>query len=284
LIECPDGLNWDEDKLLTLRHQYMDRICENYNYITIPWLMDDSAVIRTRQNITYGSNCKLDIVISEGSVKYSMEKPMKIYLERSVLSLLMLLVLTCAISPSIESLFKLNIHNQCLNVDLIFSTYIKANRAKCHRPPKYKVCAGDTMRSAFIIESDDVFVGGALIWKLQRRPADESIESGKDISSIVYLLVVWGTFRSNLESDALLVEHKKGFDWDEDNLLKFYSENSERFRWSRSSTTETWLLDDNTTLMTTLKIINDNRMFDITISEVERNNNARIPMRIDLER
>jgi hypothetical protein len=93
LVECVDNFIWNEDELWTLRHQYNDRFCKNYNYRTITWLMDDGTVIRTGHDITYGSDCKLDIVISEGTWKYNMFRPMKIDPRRLVLPLLMSIVL-----------------------------------------------------------------------------------------------------------------------------------------------------------------------------------------------
>jgi hypothetical protein len=61
--------------------------------------------------------------------------------------------------------FKLNIHNQCLNFDLISPTYINSRRLECHKAPNYKVCAGDTMKSSFMVKSDKAFYG-ALVYEL----------------------------------------------------------------------------------------------------------------------
>jgi hypothetical protein len=283
LIECTNDFTWDEDKLWTVRRQYMDQIRENYVNVYTMWL-SNGEVIKTGYNIIYESDYKLDIFISEGIGKYNMFKPMKIDPERLVLSLLMLIVLMYVFSLSIKPSVKLNIHNQCLNVDLESPIYINSNESECHRPPKYKVCTGDIMRSAFILESDDTFIGSVLIYNLQRKQTHEFTEFGKDTSSAVHLLVVCGTFKSKLEADVLLVEHDKGFDWNKDALVKLYTEHSGRFRWFTDSATDIWSLDDNVTLMTTLKIINEDRVLNITISEAERDNNARIPVYIDLER
>jgi hypothetical protein len=188
------------------------------------------------------------------------------------------------ISLIIPQLFKLNIHNQLLSVDLVSPTYATGTELECCRPPMYKVCAGDIMRSAFIVKSDDVPIGGILMCELKRKQTHESTESGKDTSSAVHFSAIWGTFRSKLDADLLLVEHDKAFEWDKDSLVNLFNKNSRRFRWFRSSATETWSLDDNTTLMTTLEIINEDRTLNITISEVERDNNARTPAHVDLER
>jgi hypothetical protein len=86
LIECDNDFTWDEDKLWALRYQYMNQINEDYNYLAIMWLMSDGALIRTRQEIIYGSDCKLDIIIFEGSGKHNVAKPIRIVPEGSVLS------------------------------------------------------------------------------------------------------------------------------------------------------------------------------------------------------
>jgi hypothetical protein len=188
----------------------------------------------------------------------------------------MLIILIYALSLWFQTSFKLNIHNQCSNVDLVSLT--------CHRPPGHKVHAGDTMRSSFIIKSDDMS-HGALICELQRRQSHEFAEISEDTSSAVHLLVFWESSNSwNLYTDALLVEHDKVFDWNRDNLEEFYNKNINRFRLCSDSATEAWLLDDNVTLMTTFEIMNNDRTLDITISEVERDNNTRMPVRIDLEK
>jgi hypothetical protein len=283
LLECTEDFTWDEDKLWALRHQYNSQLYEDYNYLSITWLMDDGAMIKTSHDIAYGLDCELDIIVSEGAEKYHMYRPIKIDPKRLVLSLSMLLVLTYTVSLNIPLSFKLSIHNQCLDVDLVSPTYINTNRSECHRPPKYKVHAGDTMRSAFTIESSDVSAG-ALIYKIQRKQTCESTEIGKDISSTAHLLVIWEAFRSKLYIDMLSVVCDKNFDWEKDNLEELYCNNSNRFRWSLYSTTETWSLDDNVALRTTFKIMNEDRMLDMTISEGKRDNYARTPAYIDLKR
>jgi hypothetical protein len=93
LLECTDDFTWDEDKLWTLRHQYNDILLKDYNYRTITWLIRGDTVIKTRRDIIYGSDYKLDIVISEETGKYFMDRSMKIDPERLVLSLSMSIIL-----------------------------------------------------------------------------------------------------------------------------------------------------------------------------------------------
>jgi hypothetical protein len=248
------------------------------------WLIYDSAVMRTKLDITYESGYKLDIIISEGAEKYNMEDPIKIDPKRSVLSLSMLSVLIYAFSLRHWSSFKLNIHNQCSNVDLISPIYNTDYELKFHKPPDYKVYAGDTMRSGFTIRWGDEFYG-ILIYKLQSKKSHEYTETSEDTSDAAHILLVWKISKSKeLYADVLLVECDKRFVWDEDNLEKLYDMNFKQDRLFSDTTTKTWLLDNNITLMTTFEIMNEDRILNITISEVERDNNMRMPIHIDLKR
>jgi hypothetical protein len=196
----------------------------------------------------------------------------------------MLIILIYALSLWFQTSFKLNIHNQCPNVDLVSLIYVTNDNLECHRPLEHEVYSGDTITSGFIIKSDDVF-NGAIIYRIQRRQAHESAEISEDTSSTVHILVVWEDSESKkLYADALLVEHDKEFNLNKDNLEELHSKNINQFRLCPDSATEIWSLDDNITLMTTFKIMNSDCILDITISEVERDNNTRIPVHIDLEK
>jgi hypothetical protein len=92
LLEYDNDFTWDEDKLWALYHRYNDQL-RNYDYGTITWLIHDDVVMKIRHDITYGSDYKLDIILSEGIGKYDMKRPMRIDPRRLVLPLLMLIVL-----------------------------------------------------------------------------------------------------------------------------------------------------------------------------------------------
>jgi hypothetical protein len=277
LIEPTDNSALDEDKLWALYYAYNSKFHQNYLSNTITWLMNDDTVIETKLDVTYGSNYKLAIIISEGIKSYKMERSMKIDPKRLVLSLSMLIVLMYAVSLSNHVL--VNIHNQCLNIDLVPPIYITGYGLECHRAPDYKVSAGDTMRSNFIISKLDYEPYGVLMYKLQRKQTHKSIEFGKDISSATYLLVVWEFSRFNeLYADVLLVEHDKGFDKD---ALKHLYKNDKKYILHSSLVIETWLLNDNAALIATSETMNEGHLLNITISQVERYNYVRTPAYID---
>jgi hypothetical protein len=75
LIECAADFTWDEDKLWKLCRKYNDQFCKGYESNTARWLVNDSTLVKTKLGVTYGSDYKLDIVISEGYGKYNMKRP-----------------------------------------------------------------------------------------------------------------------------------------------------------------------------------------------------------------
>jgi hypothetical protein len=193
-------------------------------------------------------------------------------------------VLIYTASLSTQPSFELNIHNQCLDVDLVSPAYVTDSKLECCRPPDYKVFVGDTMRSGFIIKSGHESFG-ALIYSLQRKQPHGSTEISKNVSSVTQLLVVWRISEfKGLRIDVLLVEHDKGFEWDKDDLEKLRLEN---IVWSWLFTgpaTKTWLLDGSVTLMITSQIMNEGCILDITISEVERENCTEVLLYVEPKR
>jgi hypothetical protein len=146
------------------------------------------------------------------------------------------------------------------------------------------VYAGDTMRSGFMVRWDTESYG-ILIYKLQRKKSHEYTEINEDTSDTAHILLVWKISKfKELYADVLLVECDRRFDWNENNLGRLYDMNFKQDGLFSDITTKTWLLDDNIALMTTFEIMNEDRMLNITISEVERDNNTRIPIHIDLKR
>jgi hypothetical protein len=182
------------------------------------------------------------------------------------------------------SSFKLNIHNQCLNIDLVSPVYVTNDELECCRSPDHKACARDIMRSRFIIDSGNVY-DSALICRLQRNQTHESAGISEDTSNIVYLLVTWCIPRiSKLYADVLLVECDKKLDWNKSNLIDLYRKNFDLFRWFSRSATNVWSLNDKVALMITFEIMDKDHILDITISELERDNAMRTPAYIDSER
>jgi hypothetical protein len=196
----------------------------------------------------------------------------------------MLIVLIYTIRLSIKPSVKLNIHNQCSNIDLISPTYHLDVNVDCHRPPDYKVCTGDITRSGFISRSEKNFYA-VLIYKLQRKQPGSSTEMSKDTSRAAHLLVVWRlSWRNEFHADVMVVEYDKGHIWKDDDLKKLYHENIYSSKLYPGTATEIWSLNDNVALMATSEAISEDRIVNVTISEVEKGNSMRTPICIDLKR
>jgi hypothetical protein len=289
LVECTNDFTWDEDKLWAVYKEYNDQVYEFCDSNMFTCSMHGDAAIKTKLDVAYGSDYKLDIAISEEIKGYSMKRPIQIDSKRLVLLLLLLLllliliVLIYAVRLTIPSSFKLIIYNRCLDVDLVSPTYIIDYRSKCHRPPGYKVCVGDTTRSGFIIDKLANESYGVLIYRLQRKQEHESTESSEDTSSIAQLLVIWRISKSKeLYADVLLIEHEEGLD--KDDLRGLYHKSIGQSKLYPGPVIETWSLDANTALMTAFKMMNDDLILKVIISEVERDDGTRIPARVNPER
>jgi hypothetical protein len=192
-------------------------------------------------------------------------------------------MLIYVVSLPIEPSFKLNIHNQCLDVDLLYPAYITDSGLVCYKAPDYKVCVGNTMRFSFIVYDPYYGPRGVLIYRLQRRQPHESTKVHEVTSGGAHLLVTWKIYELNkLYADILLVKHDKRLDKDE--LEKLYYKNADRFRSFSDSATETWSLGDNTALTIVFEIMNEDRTLDITISEVGEYNCAKMAASVDPER
>jgi hypothetical protein len=83
-----------------------------------------------------------------------------------------------------------------------------------------------------------------------------------------------------------LVEYAREFIWNEGRLNKLYYENHNRLKGCNNTISNTWFMDDNMVLKTTLNEIElkGRRELSISISEEEKNDSAMRPLRIDLER
>jgi hypothetical protein len=282
LLECDSDFTWDEDKLWILHKKCRVFIHHHYESNINTWLMHGSEVMKTKLDVTYGSDYKLNIIISKGARKHKVMRPMKID-PKALLSSSMSDESMYDDSPYIQPSVKLNIYNQCLNIDLVSPTYFISRELECYKPPDYKICSGCITRFAFMITWNRN-PHGVLIYKLQKKQTHEYSNISEDTSSAVHLLVVWRIEHNKPFVDVLLVDMAKKSDWNEYYLMGLYRKNSNRFRLCHGSSTELWSLNDNVALMTTSEIIDEDRIVNIIISEVEKYHSARTPIHIDLER
>jgi hypothetical protein len=294
LVEHSNFFIRNKDTLWTLYWEYNNRFYKFCKPNIITWSMHNGEMMKTGFDITYGSEYKLDIVMSKGTWEFGIRLPMRVNLERSESSSSKPTEPLYGLSHPAQPLVKLNIHNQCLDIGLASPIYITHSPSEYyktfdHRPLSsqlvhYKVRAGDTTKSSFTIDELDSEPLGALIYKLQKRQS-HVFEIDKGTSNTTCLLVIWRIFEfKKLYADVLLAEHDKGFVWSKNNLKVLYCKNINWFGLHTGSATKTWLLDDNTALMITSEIMSEDRTLNITIAEVERYNDEKISAPVDLKR
>src|SRR5690606_1084884 len=78
LVNCAEDLTKDEDKLWALHYEYRHQFYELCDTNIITWLIHLGTAMKMRHDITYGSDYKLNIILSEGAGRYNMKEPMDI--------------------------------------------------------------------------------------------------------------------------------------------------------------------------------------------------------------
>jgi hypothetical protein len=111
-------------------------------------------------------------------------------------------------------------------------------------------------------------------------------ETNENEAKCVQMFVAWKVKDAKLFLHVVLVEYAKEFPWNEDELGKLYYENCWQFKEYDDIISDTWLMDDNIVLKTSLKVRGLNRYFELTISisEEERDDYAMRPLYINLIR
>jgi hypothetical protein len=82
LIECANDFIWNENELWALHNEYGKKFRKDHKDNIITWLMNDGTLMKTRFDVTYGSDYKLDVIISEGTWRHDTKEPMKFDLKR----------------------------------------------------------------------------------------------------------------------------------------------------------------------------------------------------------
>jgi hypothetical protein len=157
-----------------------------------------------------------------------------------------------------------SILNQCRDIDLRFPVYF-IHGGIWHEGSVQKIDISAVMRNRLEFDSEQDILKGILAYKIQRQRA-ESDKLTQNESKSAQLLVAWcGEYTKELQVRALLVEHDN--ELDEDKLKSLY-----RNCWCSLETRidpieSSWLLDDVTILKITVKVMNGNYRWDISISE-----------------
>jgi hypothetical protein len=183
----------------------------------------------------------------------------------------------------LQSPISLNIHNQCQDINMISSVHF-IHGGKWHVVPVWKIDINAVMRNRLKFDAGQDILEGALLYKVQRIHYGKSHEFVQDKSKCTQLLVAWRIEHTKEPHvRALLVEHDRESNWDEDKLIRLYQKYWHLLRARLSPIGFNWLLDDATVLNITIKVMNGGYRWDIFISE-GNNNYFDKPLWIDTER
>jgi hypothetical protein len=182
------------------------------------------------------------------------------------------------IKPKMRSI---NIHNQCTDFDLTSPWYFNSNIYLKKRLDQ-KIDASGTMNVDF--KYPPKVFEGVITYKLERK----SIETDNlSESTCIRLFVILKCERNNKLCACMhLVEHEKRFRWNIAKLKEYYQRYANQFSTYTGPIEETWLIDDNTVLMTKLELDLTQRdgALNIIISEGAKNERTMTLKCIDSER
>jgi hypothetical protein len=165
----------------------------------------------------------------------------------------------------LQSPISFNLHNQCKDINLI-SPVCFIHGGKWHAVPDQKIGVNDVMRNRVEFDSGQNTLEGALIYKIQKRHNSKFDKYSQDESEDTQLLVAWRVRRgAEPIICVLLVEHDS--ELDEDKLRRLYQKCWNSLEKQVDFIGSNWLLDDTTSLETTVKVINGGCTLSIFISE-----------------
>jgi hypothetical protein len=175
---------------------------------------------------------------------------------------------------------KLIIHHQFPEVELVSPVYA-GKHATCYLSPEHRVNVGSTTQTSFNIDPDQELIG-ALMYKLERKHTNQPDEE----TICTQLVIIWKANRySEFCTKSVLIEHDKGYVWDRDRLIELVKYDK-LFNMQHAPIEETWLIHDNTVLMTSVNIIHETKGYqlEMTISKTSMKDDTQKPWYIDVNR
>jgi hypothetical protein len=184
-----------------------------------------------------------------------------------------------------------NVLNLCSNIKLTLSAYFD-NGAVSSKLSDQQIDIGTKMNASFDVNATQDDFECALLCKLQRHSDNQystdifTTGTNESNATHVYILAAWKVKGSESFKRVVLVEHTNEFTWDEDKLKKLYYKNHGWLEKYNDTITDTWFMDDNMILKTTLRVRGMRGSFELSISiyKEEKNEYAIRPLCVDLER
>jgi hypothetical protein len=146
------------------------------------------------------------------------------------------------------------------------SRYYPVDDKREHVVPEINPYGGDN-------DDDDYYDAVAAMLGNPPKPAFVIQDEPKPVQ----LLVIWhGEYAKELHVHALLMELDNDFNWDEDKLRRLHKNCRCSLDTYIDPSSNEWLLRDMTTLVTTVKVMNEGHRWDISISKGIRSNAKRL--------
>jgi hypothetical protein len=186
-----------------------------------------------------------------------------------------------------SSKVELIINHQFAGVELVSPVYA-GDIITCYLSPNQNVEVGFTVQAGFNINYDQGKSIGALMYKLQRNNIDQSNEetiSSEGETACTHLIMIWKIYESGETFvDSILIEYDKSCVWDQDSLSKL-AEHYNLFD-EQDPIENTWLMRDNTVLMTSLNLTREEAHYklEMTLSEGSINEDTWRPQYVGMNR
>jgi hypothetical protein len=180
----------------------------------------------------------------------------------------------------------LTVHHQFPGVELVSPVYYNLF-ATCCLSPDQNIDVGSTMQANFNICPGTMWTIGILMYKLQRKNFDQPDEKAifSEEVKCIQLVITWKVDSQKFYVNSYLIEHDEGHVWDRVRLT-LLAYKCELVSIQHSLIEDTWLMHDNTVLMTSLNATHEEERYklEMTISEANIKDDTQRPDYVDLER
>jgi hypothetical protein len=188
---------------------------------------------------------------------------------------------------------KVNIHNQCSNTKLVSPIYF-GNGVVHPKLSDRRIDIGTRRKACFEINATQNEFKGVFLFKLKKKNRLSIYSSNlfkrrkysNSKAKCVQMLIAWKVKNSKLFLYVALVKHPKGFTWNEDYLKKLYDKNHDWLKEYNSARSDTWLMDGDIVLKTTVSVRDLKEIIElnISISKGEKSNFDMKPLDVNLKR
>jgi hypothetical protein len=181
---------------------------------------------------------------------------------------------------------KLVIRHRFPGIELVSPVYA-SDGAECPLPPDQRLDVDSTTRVDFNLNITQNESTGILMYELKTTTqSNQNVISSEDEVRCIQLAIIWKINNSKeLCVVSYLIEHDKYHVWDRDELMKLVKR-YQVFSVQYTPIEETYLIQDNTVLMTYLYITREGEGYklDMTISEERIRDDTQRPWYIDVDR